>query len=185
MLSVKNPSTPDIFTHEKTGQRFAIYLVRATKKYTSWFYVNDYKHPQRRLKSFNTRKECIEFSSRVCDLLSLQDIGKTQVLIELANKVIEKPIQLSERQKFLSKVSKIIQDFPNYMFWTSHSVISKLGLEDNLEEYDKVYRAVSTITHNQDKYGVNVEYFGYSSKYSLGGQRKRPSKLFRTLEPIA
>lgn len=180
MLTIENPSTPNIFTFTKTGQKFAIYQKRKSGKWTPHFYVDDYSHVQRSYKSYDSRKEAIEQATRVCELLSAKDVGKHQKIHDIVY-ASNKPKYI--RKEFINKIKQHLTTLSPTRIVTSYNVAEDLGLiTDDKYWLDKTYQACSEIRRNPDKYGVITKDLGEPHRdFSFGGSGKRRSQPFRVL----
>lgn len=186
MLKIENPSKPNIYTFEKTGQKFSVYVNNKRGTFTSWFHVDDYepggkKLGQRSFKTFKRREDAISWATRICELLPEKDVGKNKKIEEIIKN--GKPF---DRQEFIRSVKEALLTFEPTAFITSYHVLETMGLVTEDKKWnDKIYRACSSIRLNNKKYGINTIDCGRPNKaFSLGGKGKRPSQLFRVLGKV-
>ena len=180
MLTIENPSYPNVYTFTKTGQRFAVYQKRKSGKFTPHFYVNDYSHQQRSYKSYDSREDAVTAATRVCELLPAKDVGKHQKIHDI---VYGNNKPKFVRKEFIEKVARHLSTLSPTRIVTSYNIAEDMGLITKDKFYlDKMYQACSEIRRNPDKYGVITKDLGEPHRdFSFGGSGKRRSQPFRVL----
>lgn len=182
MLSIDNPSKPNIYRFNKTGQKFSIYENRKAKSYVVWFHTDDYygtngkKKSQRAYKSFKSREDAVTWATRICELLPKKFVGQHERIEDIVKH--GKTLSRKETQSLCVEAMLRLQHYP---FITSDTVLTEAGLDTPDKRWnDKVYRAVSTIRLYNDQFGIKTIDIGKPQPaFSRGG--RRPAQLFRVL----